>query len=194
MKMKKSILTLFGVLLLGTALPIMAQQRKGNVRSTAKTVTSIPMVGPAVVDNHLAFLGLSLGESAPQISSKLIAKGMKVDKSFDDGTSNVYLTGTIDGVQSRVMIGVTAEKTVYNLNLYDKKSYRLPQAKSRFNALITKLESIYGKGKYNTNDNDRKIYHIRTAKGLVTLDLYNEDEMDGASDFYCICISFSENF
>ena len=119
--MKKIILTLFGVLLFGSTLPIMAQQRKGNVRSTAKTVTSIPMQGPAIVDNHLAFLGLSLGESASQISSKLIAKGMKVDKSFDDGTSNVYLTGTIDGVQSRVMIGVTAEKTVYNLNLYDHR-------------------------------------------------------------------------
>lgn len=191
--MKKYLLILAAAMLFGTTLPTMAQQRKGNVKTTgSKTTISIPMEGPAIVDNHLAFLGISLGGPAQQVKSKLIAKGMKVQRN-EDGTNNIYLTASIEGVQSRIMIGVTAEKTVYALNLYDKKSYRLSQAKTRFNALITKLETIYGKGKYETNDNDYKKYHIRTDKGLVTLDLYNEDEMDGASDFYCISMSFSEN-
>lgn len=153
----------------------------------------VSLDGPAIVDNHLAFLGISLGESATLVKTKLVAKGMKINNN-GDGSSNVHLTGVIGDVQSTVTIGVTAKNTVFNISLYDKKSYRLPQAKTRYNTLLTKLESIYGKGKYESNQNDYKRYHIRTSKGLVTLDLFNEDEMDGASNFYSIGMSFSENF
>ena len=42
--------------------------------------------------------------------------------------------------------------------MYDAKEYRLPKAKARFAALVNKLQSIYGKGKYTENYDDQKTY------------------------------------
>jgi len=193
--MKKRLLTL-PLMLFTMSLVCVAQNRvqsKSPVKKSSATVASIPLTGPAIVDNHLAFLGISLGESTITVKAKLVEKGMKVEKNID-GTTNINMMGNIDGVQSRVIIGVTNDNKVFSMSANDKKSYRLPQAKTRYNSLLSKIQSIYGKGAFDVNEADMKRYIIKTSKGVVTVELYNEDEMDGASESYCIAIGLSENW
>lgn len=190
--MKKRIIIL-PMLLLTISLVCVAQNRVKTHKKGTPVTTSIPLTGPAIVDNHLAFLGISLNESATMVKTKLVSKGMKIARN-EEGSNNIYLTGAIDGVNSKVMLGVTAENKIYSLHVYDVKVYRLPQAKTRFGNLLAKVESIYGKGTYETNEADYKKYIIKTAKGKVVIDLFNEDEMDGASEFYCVAFGLSENW
>lgn len=206
--MKRTVLFLAAAIMLGAAMPTMAQQKKAQAKRTATTkksgsttakkktqakpaTVSIPFEGPAFVDNHLAFMGISLAEKPAIMKEKLIAKGFQ-SKRNESGSGDLEVKGTVDGVQVRVVIGVSSNNTIWNVVMYDAKEYKLPKAKARFSTLVSKLESIYGKGKYTTNYDDQKTYDIKKAKGGAAVNMFNMDEMDGASEFYVVNVGVSE--
>lgn len=206
--MKRTILFLAAAIMFGVAMPTMAQQKKAPAKRTVTTkksgstaaqkkaqtkpaTVSIPFEGPAYVDNHLAFMGISLAEKPAIMKEKLIAKGFQ-SKRNESGSGDLEVKGTVDGVQVRVVIGISSNNTIWNVVMYDAKEYKLPKAKARFAALVSKLESIYGKGKYTTNYDDQKTYDIKKQKGGAAVNMSNLDEMDGASEFYIVNVGVSE--
>lgn len=209
--MKKSFLFFTAALMLCTAMPTMAQQKKttSTKRTTAtKSVTtkstapqkkasvkpavaSVPFEGPAIVDGHLAFMGIPLTENPAAMKSKLMAKGLK-SKQNVSGNGDLEVKGVVDGVQVQIVISCNPNNAIGYIVMDDTTCKRLPKAKARFTSLVAKMESIYGKGKYEYNEDDQKEYCIKTEKGRVTISIFNEDEMDGASSLFVNRVTFSE--
>ena len=202
--MKKIALLLMALMMMGTAQESMAQQRKSTAKKTAvkKTTTkarstskpaaakpvgvSIPFDGPAKVDGKLSLFGISLAEKAATMKTQLVSKGLKVNRNDGGGDDVTALIGTVEGVKTRVLIQETDGGKIYEVKLIDSKALPLAKAKSRFNSLVTKLGAIYGKGKYQRNEDEWKDYEFETG---VILSLFNEDEMEGMGD-YLIVITF----
>lgn len=202
--MKKIALLLLALMMMGTAQESMAQQRKFTAKKTAvkKTTTkarstskpaaakpvgvSIPFDGPAKVDGKLSLFGISLAEKAATMKTQLVSKGLKVNRNDGGGDDITALIGTVEGVKTRVLIQETDGGKIYEVKLIDSKALPLAKAKSRFNSLVTKLGAIYGKGKYQRNEDEWKDYEFETG---VILSLFNEDEMEGMGD-YLIVITF----
>lgn len=202
--MKKIALLLMALMMMGTAQESMAQQRKSTAKKTAvkKTTTkarstskpaaakpvgvSIPFDGPAKVDGKLSLFGISLTEKAATMKTQLVSKGLKVNRNDGGGDDITALIGTVEGVKTRVLIQETDGGKIYEVKLIDSKALPLAKAKSRFNSLVTKLGAIYGKGKYQRNEDEWKDYEFETG---VILSLFNEDEMEGMGD-YLIVITF----
>ena len=200
--MKKIALLLMTLMVMGSAQNSMAQQRKTAVKKTAvkKTTTakkavakaplvSIPMEGPAVIDGKYAYLGISLNESPANMRAQLKAKGMTIKRDYEGKMTDVR--GVVDGVKVRLDVQEFSPSGCL-VRQYDEKSYLLSKAKPRFNALVEKVVSIYGKGEYKFNENDRKQYLIKTDNGEISVELFNEDEMDGASDYYMVVLSVTK--
>ena len=200
--MKKIALLLMALMMMGTAQNSVAQQRKTAVKKTAvkKTTTaqktvakaplvSIPMEGPAVIDGKYAYLGISLNETPANMRAQLKSKGMTIKRDYEGKLTDVR--GVVDGVKVRLDVQEFSPSGCL-VRQYDEKSYLLPKAKPRFNALVEKVVSIYGKGEYKFNDNDRKQYLIKTDNGEICVELFNEDEMDGASDYYMVVLSVTK--
>ena len=202
--MKKIALLLMALMMMGTAQESMAQQRKSTAKKTAvkKTTTkarstskpaaakpvgvSIPFDGPAKVDGKLSLFGISLTEKAATMKTQLVSKGLKVNRNDGGGDDITALIGTVEGVKMRVLIQETDGGKIYEVKLIDSKALPLAKAKTRFNSLVTKLGAIYGKGKYQRNEDEWKDYEFETG---VILSLFNEDEMEGMGD-YLIVITF----
>ena len=211
--MKKVFMFLVAAMMLGMAMPTMAQQKKAPVKKTTTTTkkstttqkqvakkktpakpaaVSVPFEGPGIVDGHLAFMGIPLNESPANMKSKLMAKGLQ-SKRNDSGNGSLEVKGLVDGVQTIVEIAVSYKKDIWAIHMRDASTVRLPKAKARFETLLAKVESIYGKGECVDNYDDHKHYLLKSDKGSISVELFNEDEMDGASDFYVISVSFSEH-
>lgn len=190
-----------GLALLVAAMPTMAQQRRTASQTAVKKTTtarkpvakpavaSIPMEGAAVVDGKFAYLGISLNETPADMRAKLRAKGMTIKKDYNGEMTEVH--GVVDGVKVRVDVQEFSPGGCL-VRQYDEKGLLLPKAKTRFNALLDKAVSIYGKGEYQRNDDDWKHYMIKTDNGEVSIELFNQDEMDGASDYYIVVLSVSK--
>jgi hypothetical protein len=146
-----------------------------------------------VVNGHVTFLGIPLNETPQGMRDKLMAKGMKKAVGMETDTGNIYLTGTVNGVPSTVHIVVGVGNKIYNINCIEKKDYRLPQAKARAKALLAQMEAIYGKAK-STNFSDDVVGEatINVANGSVLVGYSNQDEMDGASDFYYVSSTYND--
>lgn len=185
----------------GTTLPVvdeydgwcqvrLSEKQFGWISQSVLTLTNIEGTSayepsyPPTVDGHVAFLGIPLNVTPAKMKDQLLAKGFKV--SYDDGGNNISLTGQAYGTKSRVIISIGfvngKNGCIYSMMCLDEKTLRLPQAKARYNQLVKKMESIYGKG---TATNDYS-YEINVGKGKVSVSYFNEDEMDGASDFYVV--------
>jgi hypothetical protein len=195
--MKKTVLLLMALMMMGTAQESMAQQRKTAVKKTTTAkkpvakapLVSIPMEGPAVIDGKYAYLGISLNETPANMRAQLKSKGMTIKRDYEGKMTDVR--GVVDGVKVRLDVQEFSPSGCL-VRQYDEKSYLLPKAKTRYNALLEKVVSIYGKGEYKYNENDRKQYQIKTDNGEICVELFNEDEMEGASDYYMIALSVTK--
>lgn len=140
---------------------------------------------PTTVNGHVAFMGISLTESPTSFKQKLRAKGFKVLEEYD---GNVTMTGQVNGIPSRIFI---SKNEVW---VTDLKSYRHPQAKIRYQQLVKKMEAIYGKGTPDEGNDDYMAHHtFKVGTGEVGVNMYNEDEMDGASDYYVVDTRYVDN-
>ena len=167
-------------LLVMALLPLMASAQAGQATEKYEPV----------VNGHIAFLGIPLSETANGMKSKLVAKGFKVER-VDRETNYIYLLGNVYGVPSQIEISPDYQGKI-TVRVYIKKSARLPQAKKTYNLFLSKMTETYGSGKYETNDDGWKKYQIDRSNGTVFVELFNEDEMDGASDFYLVAICVTE--
>lgn len=168
----------------------MSDKQFGWVSLSVVTLTNVEGTSayeptfPPTVNGHVAFLGIPMNVAPSSMKNQLLTKGFKV--SYDDGGSNVTLTGQVYGIKSRVIIstGFVNGKSgcIYSMTCLDEKTLKLPQAKARYNQLVKKMESIYGKGTPIGDDS----YEIKVGTGKVLVSYFNEDEMDGVSDFYVV--------
>ena len=200
--MKKIVFLLLALIMMGTAQESMAQQRKTAAKKTAvkKTTTakkkpvakpammSIAMEGPATVDGKYAYLGIPVTETVAGMIAKLKEKGMTVKRSYDGDMNDVH--GVVDGVKVRVDVQNVASGGCV-IRQYDEKSLVLSKAKVRYNTLLNKVISIYGNGKYVLNEDGFKHYVINVDGAEIHVELFNEDELEGASDFYLVALCIS---
>ena len=205
--MKKTLFLLMALMMMGTAQTTFAQQRKAIAKKSAtianRSAVKRPAVKPAApsiawelpiaIDGHVAFLGIPLTETMESMRGKLIAKGLQDRREGDNDF--LILRGVIDGTRVRVNTQKTFNGSLH-INVYDEKTLPLAKAKVRFNELVKKLSNLYeNKGSMPQNENDHKRFEmsIGGTKGKVSIEMFNEDEMDGASDYYQIVISFEDN-
>ena len=184
--MKKITLLLMALLMFGTAQTAMAQNRKPNKRTTTTSQRKKPTTTqkntttetyPAVVNGHLAFMGISLAETPATFKKKLLAKGFRLFQEYEGG---VTLKGLVNGVP--ILVNISNGQILIN----DQKSYQLSKAKARFHQLVQVLEEIYGKGTRGESDEYSLNHKIKVAKGFIEINMFNEDEMDGSSDYYMV--------
>ena len=93
-------------------------------------------------------------------------------------------TVRVDGRQ------VKAKVFTYTIMIEDLKHYSLAEAKTRFEALLAKIQSKYGTGRFTSKSPDFKVYEIKYQGGVVSVMLTNEDEMYGKSSLYVVGIGF----
>ena len=152
--------------------------------------TGVEVTYPPTVDGHVSLLGVSLGLSPTAFRDQILKKGFKNEWSDDN---NINLTGQFYGKASRltISIGYVNRKPgcLYSVRVSDLKTLRLPQAKAHFNQQVQKMEATYGKGKREPSSDQGYAKHtIPVGKGFVTVEMMNEDEMEGASDFYLVLV------
>lgn len=203
--MKKIAFVLMALLVMGTAQESMAQQRKAIAKRAAvrkavtakkvaakQTTPSLAWEGPAVVDGHAAFLGVSFAELPAKMKTLLMAKGLKQEKRSWD-SNNYYLTGKLDGTKSTVTIMPDDRKKVYSLEIIDDKEYTLAQARTRFNQLLPKIVAIYGKGTFGEKTNDFIEYVIKVGKETVNVTMFNGDAVGEAivDNTYIVKVTFA---
>lgn len=185
-KLQFFFIALAAFLFIGTVQTAVAQSRKPNKRTTTtsprKKLTTTQQnttteAYPAVVNGHLAFMGISLAETPATFKKKLQAKGFKV---FQEYEGDVALKGLVNGVPS--LVRISNGQILVN----DQKSYQLSKAKARFHQLVQVLEGIYGKGTRGESDEYSLNHKIKVAKGFIEINMFNEDEMDGSSDYYMV--------
>lgn len=166
---------------------------KKTVKKTATSTTAtVVLEGPATVDGQIAFLGIPVTEKKANAKSKLVAKGL-IDRREGDADF-IRLRGTVDGVKVRVNIQETANGRL-SIAMYDEKTLPITKARTRFAALLSKVKAVYGeKGNFTINDDYQKEFQIKVpgAPGTVSVAMFNEDEMDGASDFYQVSFNIND--
>ena len=149
------------------------------------TNTAHPAGNLITVNGHVAFMGISLTESPVSFKQKLRAKGFKVSEEYD---GNVTMTGQVNGIPSRVYISKN------EVLVTDLKSYRQPQAKTRYQQQVKKMEAIYGKGTPGEYNDDYMAHHtFKVGTGEVGVNMHNEDELEGASDFYVVSTCYVDH-
>ena len=189
--MKKTLLALTALLLLGMAQGTMAQQKKTSVRKTMSTVkkktsvvTPISITDPVVIDGHLAYMGVQLGQSPSKIWTELEKKGFKEVKS-DWGDTQTK--GLSYGAMSA--IGVDEKGNVY---VTEDKAYTLSQAKRRVASLAAGLKKALN-GKTSVmpaTDGGGGGTAIACDYGRIELQYQNDDEVEFISDTYVVRCHF----
>ena len=146
---------------------------------------------PALVDGHVSVLGISLGEKYDAFCAKLLEMGFKKGEWSDENNTN--LKGEFHGAPSLFRIEKYAN--TYRVIIYNdsKKPLRLAQAKQRYKELVKKMESIYGKGVEDSWSTESQAKHtIKVDKGTIIIEFFNEDELEGASDYYIVSALFQD--
>lgn len=177
----------------------LSEKQKGWVSLSVVTLTNVEgksgmeMTYAPTVDGHVTLLGISLGLKPAEFSNQLMAKGFK--KEWGD-ENNMSFTGTYHGTASRVSVSigiVNGQKgCISGVHVISLKSLKLAQAKVRYREMVQKMEGIYGKGKTEASEQTYARHVIPVAKGYVSIEMMNEDEMDGASDFYVVNMYLSD--
>ena len=164
-----------------------------NTPGQAMATTATQETFPPVVNGHLAFMGIPMNVSPALMKSKLMAMGMTPAKDKWSEGEDFWLEGMVNGVKTQVWVSVDGNHKIYNINTYDAKSYKLAQAQARYKKLLDSMVATYGKGAYQTNENGFKEYYIRSDKGVINVQLFNEDEMEGASINHKVAVYYSEH-
>ena len=172
MKRKRIIISLLTVAAFWGIFPL-------YVSSRTMAEEFVTQVKPA--SKQLEFMGIPVHQSNNQLVAQLKAKGFTEKK---DAKGKPMLCGTYDGRQ------VKAKVFTYTIMIEDLKHYSLAEAKTRFEALLAKIQSKYGTGRFTSKSPDFKVYEIKYQGGVVSVMLTNEDEMYGKSSLYVVGIGF----
>lgn len=137
------------------------------------------------MEGKMAFLGISMEDGYDSMKKGLSEKGFKPDNEIPNSDE---LVGDFYGAEARVSFG-PKEGELTSIHSYDKELYQPADAKSRFNKLKKKLASVYGKGEMTQDEDYQKSFRIESSYGLVILEMFDSDEMDGCSGVYVIAVS-----
>lgn len=135
-------------------------------------------------DKNLFFQGISLGQTREAIVSQLNGKGFKTVQ------SNKYMTET-QGTYYDKPASVSVEETSDNkivVYVRETKLYPLKQAQQRLDELKPQvqgdvMEEILA---WDTMEG----YRFMQKGGKIELFYYNEDEVDGSSNYYIVAVRF----
>ena len=172
MKQKKIIFTLLIVVAFMGVVPQFVSART----EAEKSVTQAKAAG-----KQLEFMGIPVHQSKNQLVAQLKTKGFMEKK---DAKGKPMLCGSYDGRQ------VKAKVFTNTIMIEDLKHYSLAEAKTRFEALLAKIQSKYGTGRFTSKSPDFKVYEIKYQGGVVSVMLTNEDEMYGRSSLYVVGIGY----
>lgn len=131
---------------------------------------------------QLYLMGIPVKQPKANLDAQLKSKGF-VQKMDESG--NVELFGLVDGISVRIF---TADNC---LTVTDKKLYPFAKAKKRFSALLTKITSEYGKGKYTSEGEDIRTYQIDGPGGTIEMSMWDSDEVNFSSGQYLVSVTFN---
>ena len=133
-------------------------------------------------DGNLSFMGISLGQSLSDIVAQLGEKGFKTVQ------SNKYMTemqGDVYGKQASVTVETTDDQKII-ISVRDLETYTLKQAQQRLDELQPHFQ----------RDEPEEVLAFDTMEGVrlmqkggkIDLYYYNEDEVEGTSDYYIVAV------
>ena len=191
--MKRTILFLAAAIILGVAMPTMAQQKKALVKRTTTTkTTKKPTAKKPVQQSQSIVLNEPMIVDLPTetISQKLKEKGFVYSKTEYDMGSWV---GMAYGVKSSVNIG----KEPAYVSFREMKNYTKTQARNRVTSYQKAfVEATGGKVTENTmsyNSVEGGQVRIETSKGYIEINYGNQDEVDFSSKYYDVYVTIGEN-
>ena len=153
------------------------KNRNGSNASSKPTV--------AKDSKQLSFMGIPVNQRKANIEAQLKSKGFRLNKDYE---GNSCLSGIADGVTVNVIV---EDKC---LTATDRKPHSLSTAKKRYSALITKLTSEYGRGKYENDFEYDNSYEIRGTGGLISISMYDTDVVNFSSGQYYVAVTFNANY
>lgn len=193
--MKKICLIMTVAALCLSAQQMNAQQRKSTTKKPTTTqVVPVSVDEPLGVDGHLAFMGVSQGQTLSKVKSDLAAKGFREGK---DQWGNATTKGTAYGAAGAIYVQDLAElggKGI-RVTMTEDKQYTLPQAKQRMNALVAGFKSqANGKAaRVQGMEPGAAGMEIVNDYGTITVTYHNADEMEGSSKYNVIQYWFDDN-
>ena len=173
-----------------------AQQRKSTTARKPATaqVTPVTINEPIGVDGHLAFMGVSQGQTLSKVKSDLAAKGFREGK---DQWGNATTKGTAYGAAGAIYVQDLAElggKGI-RVTMTEDKQYTLPQAKQRMNALVAgfKAQANGKASRVQGMEPGAAGMEIVNDYGTITVTYHNADEIEGTSKYNVIQYWFDDN-
>ena len=184
--MKQRMIVLLAALLLLGVGQADAQKRKA-VRKVAKTVAAaVPVTvdDPVVVDGHIAFLGVPLGQTKATIDAALGEKGFKLTK-LEVGEE---VRGTAYGAQWTLWVANEGK----NLTITDVANYKMAQAKRRMTALVAGLQTKCGGTvqPYDVEEGEGKA--ITCPTGTIRVYYRDADEVNFSGMSFLVCVEFAD--
>ena len=182
------IVLLAALLLLGVG-QADAQKRKA-VRKAAKTVAAaVPVTidDPVVVDGHIAFLGVPLGQAKATIDAALGEKGFKLTK-LEVGEE---VRGTAYGAQWTLWVADDGK----NLTITEVSDHKKAQAKRRMTALVAGLQAkcggtVQSYDAHNADGGEGKV--ITCPAGTIRVYYRDADEVFFSDTSFLVCIEFAD--
>lgn len=150
------------------------------------TASAIRLGAPTIIDGHLAFNGVPLGQSKSKIKQQLEEAGMIGEK--DENKRQCY-AGRAYGVSVQAYV---ESKT--QLSVREEKSYTKAQALSRIEgyqkAFIKDTGGKVVDNTLNKNGSEGGTVVIETRAGIIEIGYYNQDEVNFSSKNFDIILSF----
>lgn len=133
-------------------------------------------------DGNLSFMGISLGLAPSEIVAQLQEKGFKT---VQTNKYMIEMQGDVYGKQASVTVEQTDDQKII-LSVLDLEPYTLKQAQQRLDelqphfqgdeaALVLAFDTMEG-------------YRFMKKGGKIDLYYYNEDEVEGTSDYYIVAV------
>lgn len=176
----KKLLTMVIVTMLG--LSAMAESMEQHSTAIKQQIVEEP-----VVNGNLAFMGISLGETPANMVTKLKAKGFRL-VSKDAYAGNYEMSGLYYGVKSRLIVTNDFNGEISNIAIYNTIEFSKTRGNARLKDLVEKISKIYGQGKYTTP----MTYRIEIEQGVVCIEMFDSDELEGSSGTYLVATSFEK--
>lgn len=133
-------------------------------------------------DGNLIFMGISLGQTPSEIVAQLKEKGFKT---VQTNKYMIEMQGDVYGKQASVTVETTDDQKII-VSVRDLKPYTLKQAQQR----LDELQPHFQRGEeplvlaFDTMEGSR----LMQKGGKIDLYYYNEDEVEGTSDYYIVAV------
>lgn len=179
-----------------TAVMLLSVCSCGNRATTNTTEQNQPVAAAGqndeaqpVDDGNLHFMGISLGQTQSEIVAQLQEKGFKTVQ------SNKYMTetqGDVYGKLASVTVETTDDQKII-MSVRDLEPCSLEQAQQRLDELQPHFQ----------RDEPEEVLAFDTMEGVrlmqkggkIDLYYYNEDEVEGTSDYYIVALKlYNQDF